>query len=97
MPSRCHQRSAAHSATTRTWRHHDAIGKTSEVIDAHSATILQVYEYFVDVKKRSWAHWEEKLSGTPFKIAADTPFYKVAPPGCDVHGMAASQAHRIRP
>ena len=43
------------------------------------APILQVYEYFVDVKKRAWAHWEEKLSGTPFKIAADTPFYKVAP------------------
>ena len=35
-----------------------------------------VYEYFVDPKKRAWAHWEEKLSAS-FRVNTETlPFYR---------------------
>ena len=47
------------------------------------APILQVYEYFVDVKKRAWAHWEEKLSAS-FRVNTEAlPFYKIFVPTTD--------------
>lgn len=32
--------------------------------------------YWIDPKRKSWAHWDEKLSA-PFRIAPDTPFYRI--------------------
>ena len=35
-----------------------------------------VYEYYVDPKKRAWAHWEERLSAS-FRVNTESmPFYR---------------------
>ena len=42
-----------------------------------------VYEYFVDPKKRAWAHWEERLSAS-FRVNTETmPFYRIFVPTTD--------------
>ena len=41
-----------------------------------------VYEYFVDPKKKSWSHWEDKISNQ-WRPLPDTPFYKTVVPTVD--------------
>lgn len=41
-----------------------------------------VYEYYVDVKNRTWVHWEEKLKGA-WRYLNNAPFYKIMVPTVD--------------
>uniref|UniRef100_A0A1I8HFN9 AAA domain-containing protein n=1 Tax=Macrostomum lignano TaxID=282301 RepID=A0A1I8HFN9_9PLAT len=41
-----------------------------------------VYEYYVDVKNKSWVHWEEQLRGG-WKYNPNLPFYKLVVPTVD--------------
>uniref|UniRef100_A0A5K3F002 AAA domain-containing protein n=1 Tax=Mesocestoides corti TaxID=53468 RepID=A0A5K3F002_MESCO len=41
-----------------------------------------VFEFAVDIKSRSWVHWEEQLRGG-WKYGPDQPFYKILVPTVD--------------
>jgi dynein heavy chain len=41
-----------------------------------------VYDYFVDVKKHTFALWEEKL-GAGYKVPAGAPFFQIQVPTID--------------
>ena len=41
-----------------------------------------VYEYFVDVRARAWAHWEQELR-FGWRYSPGTPFYKIQVPTVD--------------
>ena len=41
-----------------------------------------VYEYYVDVKTKTWVLWEDKLKGT-WRYPSNAPFYKILVPTVD--------------
>ena len=41
-----------------------------------------VYDYYLDVKKKNFVPWEEKLSGT-YKVPIGAPFFKIHVPTVD--------------
>ena len=64
-------------------------------LDAQFPHKDSVYEYHIDVKKRAWAHWEEKLSAA-FRIAPDLPFYKIVVPTVDTLRYGSVVANLVK-
>ncbi len=42
-----------------------------------------VYEYFVDPKTKTWAHWEQELRGN-WRYGANIPFHQIQVPTVDM-------------
>ena len=42
-----------------------------------------MYDFFVDVQKVQWTHWEEKVNAKPYRPPPDAPFFKLLVPTVD--------------
>ncbi|KAL3914241.1 MAG: hypothetical protein SGPRY_007692 [Prymnesium sp.] len=51
--------------------------------------------YWIDPKKKSWAHWDERLPVT-FRISPDTPFFKILVPTVDTTRYAFLMGTMVR-
>ncbi|XP_077988088.1 dynein axonemal heavy chain 2-like [Glandiceps talaboti] len=58
-----------------------------------------IYEYYVDVKNKTWAHWEDKLRGG-WRYQPNLPFYRIIVPTVDTvryDFLVSNLIHAVNP